>query len=516
MRSPADRSAPRAAAATQRIARGDFQTPIELARQVCELLAREGVAPATVIEPTCGVGAFAVAAVERFASLRRLVATDLEESYVAAARQAVATASAARAPAAPPVECDWRIEDCFAAPWRERLAALPRPVVLLGNPPWVTTARLATVGAANGPPRANVDRVRGIEALTGRGHFDVSEALLRLALRLAGECGGVVALLCKVAVARKALAVAWREEWAGLASAECSLRRIEARRWFGASVAAGLLLVRADRVGELPQSCAEHEELAATTAPRRLGWRDGELLADVEGMTGGADGRADRGAVGGAGGATGSGVAPLAVANLRWRSGIKHDAAARFELVGDGRHFVNGLGEELELEPELVFPLQKATDLARDRPPTRWLLVPQRTTAEEPAARLAAAPLARAYLERHAEVLAQRKSRIYRGRPANALFGVGPYSFTDWKVAVSALHMPAQFRVIGPWQGRPVVFDDTCCLLPCRDEAEAHACAARLSSRDTKAFLAARTFTGRKRPLTVALLDRVLESWVGE
>jgi hypothetical protein len=35
---------------------GDFQTPLELAREVCDLLQRLEIQPHIVVEPTCGLG----------------------------------------------------------------------------------------------------------------------------------------------------------------------------------------------------------------------------------------------------------------------------------------------------------------------------------------------------------------------------------------------------------------------------------------------------------------------------
>ncbi len=512
-----------AVAARQRIARGDFQTPPGLAQEICRRLRDAGLSPASVIEPTCGVGNFLGAAVEAFPSLHRIVASDLDVGYVEQARAALAAAPHSAA-------CDWRVEDCFHADWPARIAALPRPWLLLGNPPWVTTSRLAVVGGANGPERRNVDRVRGIAALTGGGNFDISEALVRLALRLVGQggeaVGGALALLCKATVARKALAAGWRDEWPGLAAAECTFHRIDARRWFGASVSAGLLVVRTDRAGALPRSCREFATLDASVdgaaALRTFGWRDGELLAEVASAAATAaitiDGcagtprRVATSAEPEAATVRGSTDSSSRDASARWRSGIKHDAAAVFELRRDGDRWRNDLGERVELEAELVFPLLKATDLHHGRPPSRWLLVPQRTPGEDPTARLAAAPSTRAYLARHASLLAARKSRLWRTRASALLFGLGPYAFTDWKLAVSAFHLPPRLRVVGPFEGRPVVVDDTVCVLPCTHEAAAYATAAALASPAARTALAARVFADRKRPLTVGVLDRALRA----
>ena len=45
---------------------GDFQTPLELARDACRLLANRGLKPASIVEPTCGKGSFLAAAAECF------------------------------------------------------------------------------------------------------------------------------------------------------------------------------------------------------------------------------------------------------------------------------------------------------------------------------------------------------------------------------------------------------------------------------------------------------------------
>jgi len=50
---------------------GDFQTPIELAEQVCKKLVELGVKPDIIIEPTCGIGNFVEAASSCFESAKK-------------------------------------------------------------------------------------------------------------------------------------------------------------------------------------------------------------------------------------------------------------------------------------------------------------------------------------------------------------------------------------------------------------------------------------------------------------
>ena len=42
---------------------GDFQTPIELAKEIVEFLKARGVSPCAVLEPTCGLGSFLVSSI---------------------------------------------------------------------------------------------------------------------------------------------------------------------------------------------------------------------------------------------------------------------------------------------------------------------------------------------------------------------------------------------------------------------------------------------------------------------
>ena len=117
---------------------GDFQTPVELARRCCRLLAARGCAPRAVVEPTCGVGAFLQAADEVWRPAT-LAGFEIDAGYGAEARRTVPRATVQR-------------RDFFGADWRAELAGLAGPVLVLGNPPWVTNAALGAIGG--GRPRA--------------------------------------------------------------------------------------------------------------------------------------------------------------------------------------------------------------------------------------------------------------------------------------------------------------------------------------------------------------------------
>ena len=74
------------------------------------------------------------------------------------------------------------------------------PIVILGNPPWVTASALGALGSDNLPEKSNFQNRKRLDALTGKSHFDVAEWML-LKLIEAGHGKNVtVAMLIKTGV----------------------------------------------------------------------------------------------------------------------------------------------------------------------------------------------------------------------------------------------------------------------------------------------------------------------------
>ena len=81
--------------ANAKIEFGDFQTPLALAREVCALLIRQGVEANAIVEPTCGIGSFLLAASESFPKAQ-LLGWDINSDYVAQTKSALVQAGAAK------------------------------------------------------------------------------------------------------------------------------------------------------------------------------------------------------------------------------------------------------------------------------------------------------------------------------------------------------------------------------------------------------------------------------------
>ncbi len=463
---------------------GDIQTPDELAGRICRFLAAEGIEPAAILEPTCGQGALLLAALDHFPAAAKAIGVEINPQYA----QALARAVADRPDADRVVVA---ADNFFAVNWAALLADLPEPILIIGNPPWVTNAALESIGSSNLPRKANFQGLPGLAALTGKANFDISEYMIIHLLEHAGARRVTLAVLCKSAVARRALVHAWR---AGMRVQRAAMYSIDARRHFNATVEACLLVCETGDRAPAP-ACAAHSDIDAAAYQTSFGYDNGQLIADV-----GAyqkwrhleSGRASR-------------------SPYRWRSGIKHDCAKIMELRRAGDVFVNGFGEVVHLEADYVYPMLKSSDIAGQaaRPPARWMLVPQKRIGEETGGIAEQAPRTWRYLNSHQKLLDARKSSLYKGKPRFAVFGVGEYSFAPWKVAISGLYKKLRFAVVGPVEGKPVVFDDTCNFLPCASEGEARLLAQLLDSTASREFYESLIFWDAKRPITVEVLNRL-------
>ena len=469
---------------TSRLARkvefGDFQTPIGLARRVADRVADLGFAPASIVEPSCGVGNLLFAAADRFPGFQRAVGIEVQRPYLD-------TLGERRSGRADAERITMTLANFFEHDWGAALAALPGPLLVIGNPPWATNAQLSAGGSGNLPEKSNFQKHAGMDAITGKSNFDISEALLLRLTRLLAGRDAVLAMLCKTSVARRVLTHLWQAE---TQIRDAALYRIDSASEFGAAVDACLFACRFG-AGVSEHSALVFPSIDASTPSQRIGFRDGKLLANTE--------MHDRWRH-----LQGEEV-------YRWRSGIKHDCADVCELVGQPGAWRNGVGEAVDIEPDFLYPMLKASDLGNGRvhAPRRWMLVTQRSVGQDTSRIAAAAPRTWAYLMANAARFERRASVIYRNRPPFAMFGIGDYSFAQWKVGIAALYKKIEFRIISPHNGQPVVLDDTCCFIPCGSGDEAGLVADLLSSGPAREFYSAFVFWDAKRPITVDLLRRL-------
>ena len=72
---------PKVAETTMRREYGDFQTPPNLSKTVCDFLLSSRISPEVLIEPTFGKGSFILSALKTFPTLRQIYGLEIYESY---------------------------------------------------------------------------------------------------------------------------------------------------------------------------------------------------------------------------------------------------------------------------------------------------------------------------------------------------------------------------------------------------------------------------------------------------
>lgn len=461
----------------QRIEFGDFQTPNDLAREVCSRIKSCGIRPDAIIEPTCGVGAFLLAAADAYPRAKEVCGFEINAVYLKRLQGIVSERHDVS-------RIHLEVADFFATDWKSKVAEMQGHILVIGNFPWVTNAVQGSIGGGNLPEKSNFLGHNGFDAISGKANFDISEWMLLDVLRWLKGRSADVAMLVKTAVARKVLAHAERQ---GEDVKEAFLVNIDAKKSFGAAVDACLLVMRLDPKA---QRCYDYSVYAGMDAKRgkRVGHRRGMTVGDLDAFE--------------------SFAFLLGSSPQKWRSGVKHDASAVMEFSRVEGGYQNGLGEVVQLEQTYLFPLLKGSDIGSGKAwREKFVLVTQRTVGEATEPIKARAPKTWAYLEAHGAQLDARGSTIYEKNPRFSVFGVGDYAFRPWRIAICGLYKSLRFRLVPPMDGRPVMFDDTVYFLSFDTENEATETLERLHSEAATGLLSSLVFWDEKRPIKTSILN---------
>lgn len=456
---------------------GDFQTPLELTNKVCKHLIELGINPDAIVEPTCGVGNFIEAASRFFQSTEKIIGAEINLQYLQAVKEKKQFLK------------DERIElqhtDFFQFDWLSCINQLNGKLLVLGNFPWVTSSQQGSINGENLPKKNNFQNYTGLDAITGRSNFDISEWMLIQVVQWLQGRDADLAMLCKASVSRKLLNYLHSNN---LNLAYCATYRIDARKYFDANVEACLLFCKFDSSSK-NYFCDVFSSFE-TSKCYRIGYRNNLLIRDINSF--------ER-------------LSNLYDANTKtkWRSGIKHDCSSVMEFRKIDNTFVNGLGEVVNLEQAYLFPLLKGSDIAQNRVKTtdRYVLVTQKFVGEPTEYIRDLAPKTWKYLESHAKYLDNRKSKIYQSNPRFSIFGIGSYTFASWKIAICGLYKKLEFRLIDRIIDQPVVFDDTVYFLNFDDRQLAYKSFQLLTSPSAIDFYSSLIFWDEKRPIKSSILN---------
>jgi hypothetical protein len=463
---------------------GDYQTSKQLAKSICSHLKNKNINPQVLIEPTCGKGSFILSAIQVFNSLQQIFGIEIQEKYLWQLKFELLEYFL-KNPTANRPEIHLYHYNIFDFDFQEiKKQIKTRQLLVLGNPPWVTNSTLSTLNSKNLPTKTNFKQAKGIEAITGKGNFDIGEFISLKMLDLFSKENGVFAFLIKNSVIKNIVYEQKRNQYS---ISNIEKHTINAQKEFGAAVDASLFVCK---FNSLPEFTAKEFDFYTSQLRVTLGWVNNKFASDTEKYK--KYQHFD-------------GICPY-----EWRQGIKHDCAKVMELERIDGGFRNALGEEFELEEDLIYGILKSSDLKVDTidASRKYTIVTQKKIGQDTKPILDKLPKTKAYLERYKDYFLQRKSNIYNGKPMYSIFGVGDYSFKPYKVAISGLYKQTQFTLVKP-NATPLLLDDTCYFIGFNTFEEAKIVQAELNKPEVQEFIGSFMFTDAKRAITKDLLMRI-------
>jgi len=467
-----------------RVEYGDFQTNKELSKSICKFLKEKNLNPKILIEPTCGKGSFIFSAIQTFDSLQQVFGIEIQEKYLWQLKFELLEYFFNN-PTANKPQINLYCCNVFVFDFKQIKRYINgQELFVIGNPPWVTNSTLSTLNSKNLPQKSNFKNAKGIDAITGKGNFDIGEAITLKMLDLFSKENGLFAFLIKNSVIKN---IVFEQKKNKYLISDIEKHTINAKKEFDAAVDASLFVCK---FNSTPEFTAKEFDFYTSKPRVTLGWVNNKFASDTEKYKKYQHLE---------------GVCPF-----EWRQGIKHDCAKIMELERIDGGFRNALGEEFELEEDLIYGILKSSDLKQNiiDISRKYIIVTQKRIGQETSQILEKLPKTKAYLERHKNHFLQRKSSIYNGKPMYSIFGVGDYSFKPYKVAISGLYKQTKFTLIKP-NGTVLLLDDTCYFIGFDTLEEAQNIQNLLNNQEIQEFIESFMFVDEKRAITKELLMRI-------
>ena len=465
---------------------GDFQTNADLADKVTVYLASKNISPEIIIEPTCGKGNFIIASLRNFKNIKNVFGVEIYKPYVWEAKFNIIDFFLI-SPNGPKPEISIIHSNVFDFDFKQIARKhSTKDILIIGNPPWVTNSKLGSLNSTNLPKKRNFKNHSGLDAMTGKGNFDIAESITLTMIETFQNINGHLLLLVKNSVIKN---IVFDQHKNKLKISFLEKQCIDSKKEFNVSVEAALFYCQ---LGSAPTfECAEFNFYDNQSSYLKFGWLAEKFVSNIN--TYSQSKEID-------------GECPFV-----WRQGLKHDCSAIMELDKVNGHYINGLNEEIKLEEGLVYGILKSSDLKNTviNQTRKFTIVTQKKVGQETKYIKTEYPKTYQYLAQHQENFDARKSSIYNNKPLFSIFGIGDYSFKLYKVAISGLYKTFHFTLILPQDNKPVMLDDTCYLIGF-DTIEFAVYSLILLNSDTAVqFLQSVTFADAKRTFTKDVLMRI-------
>jgi len=466
---------------------GDYQTNTNLSVQVCELLKSKKINPNIIFEPTFGKGNFIISSLKTFDNIEQIFGVEIYKPYIQITK--------------------FKILDYFIQNLNQKAPKIKLfhanifdfdtkkhininkndNFLILGNPPWVTNTELSGINSKNLPRKVNFKNHKGLDAMTGKGNFDIAEFITNSLFEKFADKTGNFAFLIKNSVIKNILQ---RQIVNNYKITNLEKFIIDAKKEFNVSVNASLFYCKLNSKSD--KLCAEFDFYTKEKI-KEFGWVNDKFVSNTDTYQKYAnfDG----------------------ICQYEWRQGMKHDLTKVMEIekVADNL-YQNKFNEKFELEEELVYGILKSSDLKGEtiNKTRKYTIITQKKIGQATSFIKNDYHKTYNYLQSKFDLFSKRKSSIYKGKPAFSIFGIGDYSFKPYKIAISGLYKQLNFTLIKPDKNnKPIMLDDTCYFIGFDDEKEAEIIFEVLKSEEVKEFLSSLIFNDAKRSVTKDLLMRI-------
>lgn len=464
---------------------GDFQTNKTLALQVARHTQNKNPNIEFLLEPTCGKGNFLIAGMSQFKNLKKVVGIEIYKPYVWKTKFGILNYYLANSTDTKP-EIDIIHANAFEFDYSSLAeSTINLKTLVIGNPPWVTNSELGSIDSNNLPVKSNFKNHKGLDAMTGKGNFDIGEYISFIMLKCFQRHDGLFAFLIKNSVVKN---IIHDQKINKFRIGNIEKLNIDSKKEFDVSVNACLFI---SQLNSPPEFICKEYDFYTDESLTTFGWykdkfvysvKDYDVSSIVEGKS-----------------------------IFIWRSGVKHDCSKVMELDSVNGHFENALGEKVNLESDLVYGLLKSSDLKEYKTNSfrKLTIITQRKVGQETKYIKDRYPLIYDYLNSHKDFFDKRKSSIYQDKPSFSIFGIGGYSFALYKVAISGLYKSTHFTLVCPQDNKPVMLDDTCYFIGFDKLKLAEIAHYLLNSDLIQKFLKSIIFSDSKRSINKDTLMRI-------
>jgi len=472
-------------AETDRAEYGDFQTNKDLADKLAKSLLLKNISPEIIIEPTCGKGNFIIAALSNFKTIKKIFGVEIYKPYVWETKFNILNFFLSNPNIQKP-EISILHSSVFDIDFKNISKQYKtEELLIIGNPPWVTNSELGSLNSTNLPKKSNFKNQNGLDAMTGKGNFDIAEYITLTLFDAFQSHKGHLALLVKNSVIKNIVFEQKRKQYR---IDEIEKHCIDSKKEFNVSVEASLLSCK---LNSIPSDKCSEFDFYSSEKKLTFGWLNSKFVSNIYNYneTKNIDG----------------------LCPFEWRQGIKHDCSNIMELERKNGYFTNKLSETITLEEDLIYGFLKSSDLKNTviKQTRKHTILTQTKVGQDTSYIQHLYPATHTYLKKNISSFQARKSSIYKGKPPFSIFGIGDYSFKPYKIAISGLYKTYHFTLVLPQNNKPVMLDDTCYFIGFYKIEYAIYTLILLNSDKTEEFLKSITFYDAKRVFTKDILMRL-------